>query len=77
MIIDGTVSIQIKNNIIERWEWANTIFKSLKKWKTFEFDKKVEKAMKVQFNNHQFEVEKILNRKIREAEGSKKDKKYM
>lgn len=52
IIVDGTVSVQIRNDLIEKWHWANNIYKSLKTWKRKEFDKKVEKAMKVQFNNH-------------------------
>lgn len=47
MIITGQLSVDIKNPIIDQWDWANNIYDKLCKWKREEFDKKVENDMRM------------------------------
>lgn len=42
IILSGTVSVQIRNEIIESWDWARSVYNALKKWKKEEFDKRVD-----------------------------------
>lgn len=42
IILDGTVTVQIRNEIIDSWDWAHGVYTALKNWKAEEFDKKVE-----------------------------------
>ena len=36
----------LRNNAIEKWDWALTIYNSLKEWKAKEFDRKVMHVMR-------------------------------
>ena len=45
IILNGTVSVQIRNEIIDNWEWAHCVYTALKKWKREDFDKKLEKKI--------------------------------
>lgn len=47
MILSGAVSIEIKNPIIDQWDWANNIYNKLQQWKREEFDKKVDREMRL------------------------------
>lgn len=47
MILSGQVSSEIKNPIIDQWDWANNIYHDLLNWKKNEFDKKVEREMQM------------------------------
>lgn len=39
------MTVQIRNEIIEQWEWAHGVYQDLKKWKKEEFDKRIESKM--------------------------------
>jgi len=45
MIVSGSVSTNVKNEIIENWDWARSIYMRLIDWKQKEFDKKVQKEL--------------------------------
>lgn len=44
VVLNGSVSEQIKNPIIDDWEWALSVYMVLQEWKTKEFDPKAKKA---------------------------------
>ena len=52
LILEGSVSVVIKNQIIDQWEWARTVYTALKKWKENEFDTRVETAMRLHFRKY-------------------------
>ena len=68
-MIRGRVKLVSKNeHAITRWDWALEIYHSLLKWKTEEFDKKVEQAMsdqlvKVKLSTNIVSLYKIMNKK--------------
>ena len=45
VILSGSVTVQIRNELIDSWDWAMSVYKALKEWKAKEFDKKVERQM--------------------------------
>ena len=69
IIIRGGVKLVRKNTDgIQNWEWAHSIYKSLKKWKQEEFDKKVEQAMhdqlvNIKLQSNVFQLMHIMNNK--------------
>ena len=46
VILQGMVGVSIRNEVIDRWDWALMVYHHLEDWKVKEFDKKVEKEMK-------------------------------
>lgn len=48
IILDGTVTVLIRNEIIDQWDWAHSVYLGLKKWKKEEFDKRIEQKMNEQ-----------------------------
>ena len=65
ILLDGSVSIFVKNKTIPDWEWAIDVYNALKKWKKNVFDKKVRMAMRLQFEQKNIQFELELNRRIR------------
>ena len=53
IILDGTVTVQIRNEIIDSWDWAHSVYEALKAWKAEEFDKRVEQHMVAQTKRRQ------------------------
>lgn len=46
----GNMTQYLRNNAIEKWDWALTIYNSLKEWKAKEFDRKVMHVMRQQLH---------------------------
>lgn len=69
VILDGTVSVQIRNEIIENWDWAHSAYKALQSWKTEAFDKKVEKHMAMLKKKEELKQESAFERKHSCREG--------
>jgi len=47
MVISGSVSKNVKNELIDQWQWAWNVYQSLLKWKTDVFDKKVARELQM------------------------------
>lgn len=45
IILSGVVSVLVRNEIIDHWDWAMSIYNALKDWKEREFDKRVQREM--------------------------------
>lgn len=45
IVLTGSVSHQVRNEVIDEWKWANNIYQALLQWKNEEFDVKVRKEM--------------------------------
>lgn len=48
IIINGRAQIQVRNEEIHNYDWAQKVYKSLLDWKKIEFDPKVQKEMQLQ-----------------------------
>lgn len=55
VILSGQVSVIIQNALIEKWDWAMSVYELLKNWKEKEFDVRVQKAMKISFEKYKKE----------------------
>lgn len=67
VILQGTVSVLIRNEIVDQWDWAMSAYNALKDWKEKEFDKKVAKAMKAHFERYKREMEGKIDDTIQRA----------
>lgn len=52
IILDGKVSVLVKNPLIDEWEWAMSVYKALSLWKEKEFDKRVSRAMELYYTRY-------------------------
>lgn len=68
VILQGTVSVLIRNEVVDQWEWAMSVFNALKDWKEKEFDKKVAKAMRTHYERFKRDTEAQIDKTIQRQE---------
>ena len=61
ILLNGSVNIFGKNDMIMDWEWAIDVYNALRQWKTNVFDKKVRMNMRQQFEQKKIQFELQLN----------------
>lgn len=64
LVLSGTLKMFEKNNSVQDWYWANSIYNCLRQWKRTEFDPLIEGLMMDEYNNFKGQIELILNRKL-------------
>lgn len=64
IILDGTVSVQKRNPLIDDWDWAMSVYNALLDWKEKEFDKRIAKAMNLYFQRYQRDIAREIDDRI-------------
>lgn len=68
IVLSGSVSHRVRNDVIDEWEWAHSIFEALLEWKKDVFDKRVKSEMqqhldRIKRETDQRQLEKLQSMK--------------
>lgn len=66
LILSGSLAKFRKNEEIEDWYWALSVYNALRLWVNKIFYKKIKHVIWQEYQNYILQVECVLNRKIRE-----------